>query len=240
MPRKEFESFTRLDAADVNEFLVNNGYQYLETVTFTSSGTFSKASYPLARALRVRVQGGGGGGAGCGATGAGEGSVGSGGGGGAYAESFITDLASVSSSISVTRGAGGAGGVGNAGGAAGGQSSFGSLVVAPGSGVSSSRAASTFPVLIVGANATSGGTGQIRIPGGAGGTGIMAKAGQGDGGAGGDSVFGAGARGAPSGNAGENGEGFGGGGSGAANSASSAAKNGGAGSNGIVIVEVFG
>jgi len=240
MPRKEFESFTRLDAADVNEFLVNNGYQYLQTVTFTSSGTFSKATYPDARAFRVRVQGAGGGGAGSGITGAGQASVGSGGGAGVYAESFITDIASLAASVTVTIGAGGLRGAGASNGAAGGQSSFGSLVVAPGAGNSSNRTASAPPVLIVGANATGGGTGDLLIPGEAGGTGIVAKEGQGDGGAGGNSVFGAGARGAPTGSDGVDGLGFGSGGSGSANGASTSAKNGGNGADGIVIVEVFG
>jgi hypothetical protein len=244
MPRKTFLDGDPLPASDVNTYLVNNGYQILDTFYYDASGSFVKSAilglFPELRAIKVKVQGAGGGGAGCGITGAGQGSVGSGGGGGVYAESFITDIAGLAASTAITIGAGGLRGGGAAGGAAGGESSFGSLVVAPGGGNSSSRTASAFPVLIVGANAIEGGTGDLRIPGEAGGTGIVVKEGQGDGGAGGNSVFGAGGRGAPSGSAGVNGEGYGSGGSGAANSASSAAKNGGNGASGIVIVELYG
>jgi hypothetical protein len=240
MPIKVFEPFTRLDASDVNDFLVNKGgFEFFETITFTSSGTFTKADYPDMRAIRIKVQGAGAGGAGAGATGSGQGSCGSGGGGGVYAESFITDLTSLTEDVSVTIGAGGAGGVGTGSGSDGGESSFGSLVVAPGGTGGSSRAASAFPVLIVGGDLKTGGTGQIIRQGEPGGTGIVVKQGQADGGAGANSLLGVGARGATSGNAGSNGEGFGSGGSGAANSASVAARDGGNGAAGIVIVEVF-
>jgi hypothetical protein len=47
------------------------GYVYVDTVYFTSSGTFTKASYPWLRAIRVRCQGGGGGGGGTNANGTG-------------------------------------------------------------------------------------------------------------------------------------------------------------------------
>ena len=99
-------------------------YNLVQTVYFTSSGTFSKGSYPWLRAIKVKVQGGGGGGAGSGSNGHGGGA----GGGSAYAESFITDIAGLDSSVTVTRGAGGAGGAaGNNNGVSGGQTSFGAL-----------------------------------------------------------------------------------------------------------------
>jgi hypothetical protein len=129
---KEFDAFTRLDASDVNSFLVNNG-ELRQILYFTSSGTFTKATYPWLNAIRVRVQGAGGGSGGCSATGSGAVSNSASGGGGAYAESFITDIAGLSTSVTVTVGAGGAGGAAGANiGSTGGTSSFGALVSANG------------------------------------------------------------------------------------------------------------
>jgi hypothetical protein len=61
---KTFAPGEILTAADTNEFLLNQGYQYRERFTFTSSGTFVKADYPWLRAIRVRCVGGGGAGGG--------------------------------------------------------------------------------------------------------------------------------------------------------------------------------
>jgi hypothetical protein len=117
-------------AEGVNDYLAG-GYLYAGTVYFTSSGSFLKAD-PLGggdiglRAIRVRMVGGGGGSGGAV-------SIGSGGaGGGGYAESFITDIAGLSSSVTVTRGAGGLAGTSSTAGVSGGQSSFGALVTAEG------------------------------------------------------------------------------------------------------------
>jgi hypothetical protein len=129
---KEFDAFTRLDASDVNTFLVNNG-ELREVVYFTSSGTFTKETYPWLNAIKIKCVGGGGGGGGSGTTSSSEASLGTGGNGGSYAESFITDIAGLDSSITVTVGAGGSGAAaGNNNGSAGGNSSFGSLVIAAG------------------------------------------------------------------------------------------------------------
>jgi hypothetical protein len=121
---------------EVKDFLgTGTGYRYNSTVYFTSNGTFTKATYPWLRAIRVKVQGAGGGGPGVGATGAGVAAVGQNGAGGAYAESFITDIAGLSASVTVTIGAGGAGGAaGGNNGSAGGNASFGALVSANGGG----------------------------------------------------------------------------------------------------------
>jgi len=104
------------------------GFTYVTQIRYTSNGQFNKADYPWLRAIRVRCQGGGGGGGG--AQGANRGSQG--GGGGGYAESFITDIAGLPSSVTVTRGGGGSGGSGGANGSAGSSSSFDALVVASG------------------------------------------------------------------------------------------------------------
>jgi hypothetical protein len=124
-----------LTASDVNEHLLNGGYQFRETVYFTSSGTFVKANYPWLRAIRVKCVGGGGGGAGTGAATGTQVIVAGTGGGGGYAESFITNIAGLDASVTVTRGAGGGGGAaGQNAGSGGGASSFGSLVIGNGGG----------------------------------------------------------------------------------------------------------
>jgi hypothetical protein len=107
---KTFNPGEILTASDVNDFLLNGGYQYRQTVYYTSSGTFVKADYPWLRAIRVKVVGGGGGSGGCVATGANQLAAGGAGAGGGYAEKFITDIAGLSASETITRGGGGAGG----------------------------------------------------------------------------------------------------------------------------------
>jgi hypothetical protein len=99
---------------DISKVLSQNNFLYRETIYFTSSGTFSKASYPWLRAVKVKMVGGGGGGSDAQITGGSQVSVGGGGGGGAYCEKFYTDIASLASSITVTVGTGGT--PGNSGG----------------------------------------------------------------------------------------------------------------------------
>ena len=88
-----------------------DSYRYVQTVYFTSSGSFTKASYPWLRAMRVKVQGAGGGGGSAartsGSFGQNHGAAGAAGG---YAERFITDIAGLSASETVTVGAGGTAG----------------------------------------------------------------------------------------------------------------------------------
>jgi len=243
MPRKEFVAFTRLDASDVNEYLVNRG-ELREVISFTSSGTFTKASYDWLAAIKVRVQGAGGGGAGAPATtGANVISAGDGGGGGGYAESFITDIAGLADTITVTVGSGGAGGSGNDG-AAGGSSSFGTAVAANGGDKGEILSASS--TLAVNTSFGAGGSataGQIQIHGGDGSQAERAYTGRSIGGSGGSSQFGGERRGRSSvstSQPGQTGYGFGGGGSGASNSTERAAASGGNGASGIVIIELYG
>lgn len=200
-----------------------------QVVTFTASGTFTKASYPWARALRVKAQGpGGGGGSRTAAN-----SAGPGGGGGGYAESFITDIAGLAASVTVTVGAGGAGAAAgaDADGAAGSSaSSFGALVVA------NAGAGSAF---MSGGLGGSGGTGDILIAGGTGGGGAEVASSPGDGG---NAVLGSGGGGGAASAAtatrnGRTGAGYGGGGGGSYFGATAAA---GAGAPGVVIVEIYG
>jgi hypothetical protein len=205
------------------------GYCYADTVYYTSSDTFSKGDYPWLKAIKVKTQAGGGGGTGSGTAGR----TGGGGGGGEYAESFITDISSLSSSVSVTIGSGGNGGVGNSVGTDGGNSSFGSAVIA----IGGKAAANGYQP---GGHGGSGGTGDLLVGGGGG------QGGQrnGDlwhsGGSGGDSHLGGGGKGGEymsSGQNGSPGKEYGGGGGGA--SMVSGSKNGGDGADGIVIVELY-
>jgi hypothetical protein len=85
---------------------LGEGYTFVETAYFTSSGSFVKATYPYLRAIKVRLVGGGGGG--CGVATNADG-CGTGGGGGGYAERFYTDIASLDASVTVTVGAAGTG-----------------------------------------------------------------------------------------------------------------------------------
>jgi hypothetical protein len=226
-----------------------NAYNFVQTLYYTSSGTFTKATYPWLRAIKVKVVGGGGGGAGCGTTGASQMTVGGAGGGGATAESFITDIASLASSVTVTRGAGGAGGVGNNNGNAGGESSFGNglayEVSAQGGNFGSAFPAGAAPNTTgaSGSNQTTG-VGQLVIAGSGGiprtvvnsATNIVWRS------SGGNSTLGFGGEGSStsSGGVGASGDGYGAGGAGGANSDSQGtARNGGAGSNGIVIIELY-
>ena len=107
------------------------GYRYVQTLYITSSTTFSKASYPWLRAMKVRAKGGGGGGGGASTT-TSSWSVGGGGGAGSYLEKLITDIAGLASSLTVTIGAGGAGGSGSATGSTGGTTSVGTGLSVPG------------------------------------------------------------------------------------------------------------
>lgn len=219
------------------------GYVFVQTLYYTSNGTFTKATYPWLRAIRVKCVGGGGGGGGAGTTTAGQTACGGGGGGGGYAESFITNISGLDSSITVTRGPGGAGGAAGANnGTSGSSSSFGSLVVAGGGGGGSGISGSSLSASDPG-NSGTGTTGDILMNGERGGWGYNAgtlpfggfggASGGGFGQSTGDLASFAGAQG-PAGQL------YGGGGGGAANGASVAtARAGGAGANGIVTVELY-
>lgn len=109
----------------------SEGYVYRDTLYIVSNSNFTKATYPWLRAIKVICQGGGGGG-GTDYCSANEAAASSGGGSGAYAESFITDISSLASSVSIVVGAGGTGGSGGTSvspsgshGTDGGQTSFG-------------------------------------------------------------------------------------------------------------------
>jgi hypothetical protein len=158
--------WTGSDWDDIGDKRLKNGYAYNSTVYFTSNGTFTKATYPWLRAIRVKCQGGGGGGGGVPTTSAGEVCVAGSGGGGGYAESFITDIAGLDASVTVTVGSGGSGGAAGAnGGSTGGTSSFGTAVIAPGGRGSSGAGAVAAPWLSVEVAEGDAPTGDIAVRG---------------------------------------------------------------------------
>lgn len=210
-------------------------YTYVQTLYFTSNGSFTKASYPWLRAVRVRCQGAGGGGGG---SSAGESTGEGGGGAGGYGEAFVL-AGSLSASETIIVGSGGSGAAdGTVGGSGGGNASFGSH--AQGNGGTGA-----------GINGIPGdggsGSGDIVFQGGAGGSGMFG--GGGDlipGGSGGSAHLGGGGRGGRGGldsgaySPGQKGRNYGGGGGGAQNIGSStSSRAGGNGAPGLVIVELF-
>jgi hypothetical protein len=218
----------RLGALEAQMAANNTGYALRQTVYFTSSGAFTKATYPWLRAIKVIVQAGGAGGSGRAASN----NSGGGGGGGGYAEIFFTDIAALPASVSVTVGAGGAGGAaGNNLGSAGGVSEFGTTGNAW-------RCRATGG--LVGGSISEAGSGGIGTHGqfisGGGGSGRGQSGTPEVPGTGGSSRLGGGGRGV-GGNAGEPGQIYGGGGAGA--SVVSSAMAGGNGAPGIVIVELY-
>lgn len=224
---------------------VDYGYRLAQTLIFTTGATFSKASYPWLRAIRVRALAGGGGGAGAASTAASQNAIGASGGAGGYSESFITDIAGLSASVAVSVGvAGTAGASGANAGGAGGASSFGALVVA--NGGAGGAGGSAFASGSIGsAQGAAGGTvtaGDLRVPGQGSEVALYSFAGivvpsrpgvaPFFGSIAAQSATAAGAAGAA-------GSGYGSGGQGGHNAQSQPARAGGAGANGIVIVELY-
>lgn len=218
------------------------GYRYLQTVVFTSSGTFTKASYPTARAIRIRAIGGGGAGATSQAASTGNHSGGGGGGGGGCADKFVL-LSALAASETVTVGAGGNNTSGG-NGYSGGTSSFGTQAVATGGEGGYTGDNTALAITGVGGNGGIGTSGDILTAGDTGGNG-GGYATLGTGGAGGGSAMGGGGQSVYNGGgsartAGNPGRAYGGGGGGSqTNAGSSSAISGGVGAAGIVIVEVY-
>jgi hypothetical protein len=201
-------------------------YNFVETLYFTTNNTFTKATYPWLRAIRVKCVGGGGGGGGVG-TNFGTGG-GGGGGSGGKAESFITDIAGLADSVTVTVGSGGAGGAGNTTGTTGGNSTFSGLTANGATGGRSSNGDQTSRQGGVGGQSSGG---DLNIGGFAGlpSTDFASGLGGGPGGADLITISSDGV------NAFGN---FGGGGGGAFDTGTTF-RTGGAGANGIVILELY-
>jgi hypothetical protein len=250
--RNDFTAGEVLAAADLNDTFGSkadkaNGYQIASIIYYTSNGTFQKSLYPNARALIVKCQGAGGGSGGVAAMTANDAGPSGGGGGGAYAESFITDIAGLDASVTVTVGAGGAAGAaGFNGGSDGGNSSFGALVVAAGGKGGGGGNAGAPPRL--GGEGGNGGsqsdsTGDFKVAGQHGQTSFALNLGWANVSGGGQSFLGNDptnrGRNFATSIAGIAGALYGGGAGGPHNVASAAAQAGAAGGAGIVIVEVY-
>jgi hypothetical protein len=218
------------------------GLALLDVVSYTEVGehTFTKADFPGLAFVRVRVQGGGGAGRGAFATGPTQVSLGNAGGGGGYAESILA-AATLEDTVSVIVGAGGQGLNPGLPGPDGEASAFGDLVIASGGTGGGSALSSSNPGIRRGVLGGEG-TGDLVIPGGASSWGLVLPSDNlAAGGNGGSSALGAGGLGLVTSGPGNNGTGYGGGGSGGVNLRSQdTARDGGSGSPGIVIVEIYG
>jgi hypothetical protein len=217
-----------------------------QIVKFTANGTFTKATYPWLRYVRVRLVGGGGAGGGSSAHTNAQVSGGSGGAGGGYSEKVI-DVDTLGANETVTIGAGGTA-VTGAGGGGGGTTSFGTHLQATGGagGTLAGASGGAGPLAWAQDNAGVGSNGDINLKGDPG-HGMSAISGSfvgGEGGIGGGSRLGPPS--APAGGgsvpaaAGNN---YGGAGSAPRSSGglgAGAAKPGGNGAPGIVIVELYG
>lgn len=257
-----------LTSAANNDFLIYNsassqwvngqgaGYRYIQTIYYTvggstppyyaSGGNFTKASWTGLRAVKVTCVGGGGAGGSSIAAAAGSTSIGSGGGSGGISTSFIL-ASSLAASVTVTAGAAGvAGAAGANNGGAGGASSFGTAVVANGGSGGLHRAANASNGFggAGGAGAIiTGAAGDLATPGVNGGWGVTSAA-LGVSGAGAPSPYGTGGQekvwaASPSQSAGSAATGYGSGGGGAYTSGAGTSQAGGAGSPGIVIIELY-
>lgn len=212
---------------------------------FTGNGTYTYT--PTAGMLYCTCEtiGSGGGGAGVPLTGAGAVAAGGGGGAGGYARKTVSK-ATIGASQTITIGAGGTGGTGNAAGNNGNTSSVGVIVTASG-GTGGANGGAAATSCNSGGSGGAGASGDVNITGQSGfpsfgvfnaATSAVAS------GAGGASLLGGGGTSrsgqtasSGNGNAGSN---YGSGGSGAINTESQGtARNGGAGSDGIVVITEF-
>ncbi|WP_312624963.1 hypothetical protein [Scandinavium sp.] len=128
--------------------VVSSAGNLLNVKVITSSGTYTPS--PGTKTIIVECQGGGGAGGGSSATTSGNASIGAGGAEGCYGKGIFTNL---SSSYSVTIGAGGVGVSGSSGGG-GGTTSFGSLMSASG-GYGGARMSPGAAASIIGIESTS-------------------------------------------------------------------------------------
>lgn len=225
-----------------------NGYRLIGVKTYTTPGTTAytiATEFPGARALRVKCQGAGGGGGGAAVTAASQNALGASGGGGGYAEKFIL-VSSLNANETIKVGAGGtAGAAGNNAGGTGGTSSFTiagteTVIGTGGAGGSGGSAGGGLSGIASGGSASGG---DINIAGGQGSRSFLTGLGTGyalqsqPGNSALSSVQGASV--STSGAAGVAGFLYGGGGVGGVNSESQTSRAGGAGANGIVIVEYY-
>jgi hypothetical protein len=138
-----------------------------------ATGNFTRASRPAATGARVRCWGAGGGGGAADGDGGGSGESG-GGGGGEYREKWYTGAAwaALAKTFSVTVGTGGTGGVAGTGGT-GGDTIFDTVTAKGGLGGATGSNTTTNNSIAGGAGGSGGAGGDLAIPGGEGGNGII-------------------------------------------------------------------
>jgi hypothetical protein len=207
-------------------------YRLVQQIVYETPGTvnFQKADYPWLRAIRVKCQGGGGGGGSADGSGSGQ-SAGGGGGGGGYAESFITDIAGLNETVVITVGAGG-----TTAPTSGTASSFGALVSGAGGGPGESSPTRTTGTALRTSGLGGQGSGDFVVTGSDGGTAAVVGGTSIMTGVGGASFLGQ-TR-VQIGNGAIGPSPFGSGGAGG-HTSSSTSQNGGNGSKGIVILELY-
>jgi hypothetical protein len=217
------------------------GSALIATVVFTTTGNFTKASYPKGSKIRIRCIGSGGGGGGSEASASSNSSAGAGGGSGGYSEAWVP-FSSLATSETVTIPNGGAGNSA-AVGSAGSPCTFGAFCRANGGSGGGVLPTSTTSNAIhggAGASVTSA-VGDVKMPGAPGGMAMLVGPTRSISGDGGSSVLGGGAVGQHGGAAGNAAvANTGGGGGGALSDETDGNRAGGAGGSGICIVEVFG
>lgn len=230
-------AITNADITDSREEYKKRG-ELVETLYYTSPGTFDKADYPWLDHVVVQVAGGGGAGGGVGSTGSGQTATGGGGGSGGYSKKRIA-VSDLSASETVTVGAAGTGASAGTGGS-GGNSSFGAHCSADGGtggGAQSGGTGIDITTMGTGGAATGG---DINIAGGSGGRAVRLTTypGRVQTGYGAPHMLGTPGR---QGNGGDGlaAAGYGAGGGGADRIQNSAAATGGDGAPGIVIVELY-
>lgn len=228
------------------------GYSFFKRYVYTAATNnltlagLASGSGASVRALHVFAVGGGGGGGGASGGGGTDSpySEGSGGAGGQYAEKWITDVSSLTNCVASVGTGGSGGNFGN--GLSGVDSWFGAnssskLVVAKGGGYGfgDSTATLTNSTVSGGTSTTSGGFGDLVIPGGDGGKGLV-RGGDALGcNYGGSSLLSGSVQGSRANDPGNPGLFPGGGGSGASDGSITSDKAGGNGAPGIIIIDVY-
>lgn len=208
-----------------------------EIITFTSDGLFEKGDYPAATYIRVRCVGAGGGGGGTAAIIAGESACAGGGGGGGYSEEILA-TAALGASVAVTVGeAAPPAGPGANNGSAGEASSFGAFLSATGGGGGEGDAGGSGAGTSNGGAGGAGAGGSFNLEGDDGGIGSRGGADRYSVGYGGGSQLAG--RTIDNNAAPTAGKVYGGGGKGASANGVTADQGGGAGADGIVIVEII-
>ena len=139
--------------------------ELVKTIYYTTNDTFTKADHPWLHKVRVRLVAGGGGGGGNADTSTGTAAVAGGGGGGGYAEEELLASA-LGATETVTVGTGGAGGASGANnGVAGVASSFGSLLSASAGSLGNGSAESGAFAMEFGGSGGLGSGGDLNLEG---------------------------------------------------------------------------